>query len=259
LIDASTIYGQKRGELKETVLAISIEGLMPAFEHLKRIKASPNEALPELNRRQLYEDFSRVLWHAYKDLMQKATTIMEPDFGFLFKKDRDFEAGLTAWVGERPTMAPAAPYLRALRATWQNALGDFRNNYLEHRGDQDWTEFASRYDPAHAAQLFDSVWRAIADILAMLVSLHLPSGTSLVEIRSSAERRETAPVWFFRSKFTSSQRDVETYCARRSYAGIEHRCKRNLNLRVLRPQRVAERTRFIPARKTKGSLFPWID
>jgi hypothetical protein len=29
---------------------------------------------------------------------------------------------------------------------------------------------------------FNKVWRTIADILAMLISLHLPPGTTLVEV-----------------------------------------------------------------------------
>jgi hypothetical protein len=50
--------------------------------------------VPELNRKQSYEDFTRVLWHSYKDLMQKAAKMMEPQIGFLFKKDPHFETGL---------------------------------------------------------------------------------------------------------------------------------------------------------------------
>jgi hypothetical protein len=42
---------------------------MRSFEHLRKIRQSVSVRNPELNRLQLYEDFARVLWHAYQDLM----------------------------------------------------------------------------------------------------------------------------------------------------------------------------------------------
>jgi hypothetical protein len=192
LVDASMIYGQQRDALKEAILTISVEGLMPAFEHLKKIRNARGQEMPELNRKQMYEDFSRVLWHAYKDLGQKAATMMEPEFGFLYQKDATFDSGLAAWINKRPQMAPVSVYLRNQRTRWQNPLSNFRN-YLEHKDGRDPSVFAGRYDPEHAEALFGAVWRTIADILAMLVSLHLPPGTSLVEIpveqRDAVRRR----------------------------------------------------------------------
>jgi len=55
-------------------------------------------------------------------------------------------------------------------------------NYLEHKDETDPAVYAGHYAPAHAEMIFDRVWRTIGDILAMLVNLHLPPGTSLVEI-----------------------------------------------------------------------------
>lgn len=100
LVDASMIDGDTRDKLKDAIVAISVEGLMPVFEHLKKIKALPGQQIPELNRKQLFEDFTRVLWHSYKNLMQKAAKLMEPEFGFLFQNKRQFEAGLGAWGKE---------------------------------------------------------------------------------------------------------------------------------------------------------------
>lgn len=190
LVDASMIYGEEREKLKEAILIVSVEGLMPAFEHLKKIRASVGQKMPELNRKQLFEDFEGRLWHAYKDLMQKAAKRMEPEIGFLFGRDTQFEAGLVAWEKKRPKLAGAvAPYLRNQRTGWQNALADFRN-YQEHKDDRDPSVFAARYDAAHSEKLFESVWRAITDILAMLISLHLPPGTRMEEI----PREERDPV-----------------------------------------------------------------
>jgi hypothetical protein len=116
--------------------------------------------------------------------MQRAVKMVEPEFGFLFQNDAKFEAGLIEWAKYRPEMAQAvAPYLRKKRSAWQNELADFRN-YLEHKDETNPRVYAGRYQPAHAERLFDDVWRTIADILALLFSFHLPSGTALVEIPS---------------------------------------------------------------------------
>ena len=107
---------------------------------------------------------------------------MEPEFGFLFQSDAKFDAGLVAWAKKRPRIAEAMePYFRQRRTGWQNELRLFRN-YLEHKDETDPVVYAGRYVPVHAEKVFDAVWRTIADILAMLVSLHLPPGTILVEI-----------------------------------------------------------------------------
>lgn len=194
LVDASMIHGAERDKLKEAIMVISVEGLMPAFEHLKRVRASAGHKMPELNRKQLYEDFTRVLWHAYKDLMQKAAKMMEPEIGFLFKhKDAQFEAGLVIWSKKQPQLALAvAPWMRRTRAEWQIEMADFRNNFLEHKDDTDPAVYAHRYEPAHAEQLFDRVWRTIADILAMLVGLQMPPRAKLVEIPEE-ERDKVRP------------------------------------------------------------------
>src|SRR5277367_5856684 len=71
LVDASMIFGTDRGAVKNAIMTVLVEGLMPAFEHLRKIRLSVTDPIPELNRRQLHEDFARVLWHAYKDLFPK--------------------------------------------------------------------------------------------------------------------------------------------------------------------------------------------
>ena len=181
LIDAGTIYEPERQKLKEAIAEICVEGLMPAFEHLKSIRTSTAQKLPELNRKQLYETFTIVLWRAYKDLMQTAAKMMEPEIGFLFQPDAKFESGLAKWIAKRPRQAGMADYFRKRRTEWQVDLGEFRN-YLEHRDETDPARYARHYEPEHAEMIFDAVWRTIADIMAMLVSMHLPPNAMLVEI-----------------------------------------------------------------------------
>src|SRR5580698_5189797 len=65
LVEATSMMEPERSQVKEAILTISIEGLMPAFEHLKMIRAAVGHAIPILNRKQLYEDFTGALWVAY--------------------------------------------------------------------------------------------------------------------------------------------------------------------------------------------------
>jgi hypothetical protein len=164
LVDAGTLPDPKRSQVKDAILTISLEGLLPAFEHLKKIKASTKDSIPELNRKQHYEDFTIALWLAYN------------------QSEQTFEKGSSEWMQRLPGDAGQfIEYLRAQRADWQNDLGAFRN-FLQHRPSRESDKYKGHYEPKHAEVLFQRVWHAIANILAVFLSLHLAPGTSLVEI-----------------------------------------------------------------------------
>ena len=191
-IGGTIIREPTREQVKEAIILISLEGLMPAFEHLRRIRASTLEQLPLWNRRQLYEDFSRLLWHAYKDLMPKAVKLIGFDIGFLFQNDANFEKAVTDFEEANPSiMSGFGNFLRTQRTSWQNALADFRNHHLEHR-EVGQTSDEDFYKPENAGALFDSAWRTIADILFMFLEKNLPSGFGLREV-SPAERAAGYP------------------------------------------------------------------
>lgn len=109
LVDGSAIYGDERKAVKDAFMTILIEGLMPAFEHLRKIRQSVSAPAPELNRRQLYEDFARVLWHAYKDLMPKAVLLLGFDIGFQFQNDAIFEKGIAEFNKKYPSLIMDIP------------------------------------------------------------------------------------------------------------------------------------------------------
>jgi hypothetical protein len=182
LVDGSLIFGDERESVKNAIMTIVVEGLMPAFEHLKKIRASVTTPLPELNRRQLYEDFARGLWHAYKDLFPKATMLLGFDIGFLFKQDAQFENGLTAFLSKHSSLILDVPeLLRRQRADWQQGLSSFRNDYLEHRK-KDLAEFAAYYEPKTAEMLFDHAWRTMAELFPAFIEARYPPTWSIVEI-----------------------------------------------------------------------------
>ncbi len=199
LIGASSIVEPKSQELKDAILTILMEGLIPAFEHLKKIRSSVGQEIPVLNRMQLYEDFSRVLWHAYKDLMPRATILLGFDVGFLFQNEANFEKGVAEFNRIHPSLIMnVCDQLRRQRINWQNGLGDFRNHYLEHRKEEQ-AKFAKYYNPKQAEVLFDSAWRTMADIFPVFIESHFPRSHSIAEIppneRDPSRRRRFRYIW----------------------------------------------------------------
>jgi len=182
LVDGSLIFGEERDAVKAAIMTVVTEGLMPAFEHLRRIRASVTNPLPELNRRQLYEDFARVLWHAYKDLFPKAVLLLGFNIGFLFKGDADFEKGLADFMSKTPSLILDVPeLLRRQRVNWQQGLHGFRNDFLEHRK-KNVAEFAAFYEPKTAEMLFDHAWRTMAELCPAFIEARYPPTWSITEI-----------------------------------------------------------------------------
>ena len=71
-------------------------------------------------------------------------------------------------------------FLQKTRDTWQNDLAKFRNTFLEHQN-SDRRQFEKFYRHEYAEALFERVWRTIADLLPLLLELHLPEGWTLIE------------------------------------------------------------------------------
>jgi hypothetical protein len=182
LVDASAIFGAEREAVKNAIMTILIEGLMPAFEHLRQIRFSVGKPIPELNRRQLYEDFARVLWHAYKDLMPKATLLLGFDLGFQFQNESTFKAGIAEFKDKHRSLIMDIPaVLGRQRLNWQQGLSEFRNKFLEHRS-QDMAAFEIYYRPETAEKLFDHTWRTMADLFPVFTEARFPSTWSIREI-----------------------------------------------------------------------------
>jgi hypothetical protein len=194
LADGSMIFDQ-REQLKQAIAATLIEGLMPAFERLKNVRASVGQRLTELVRRQYYEDFAHRLWHAYKDLMLRATLCTDTNIGFIFQNSKTFESELKAFEKRHPEILPLfGEKMREHRDVWQNELGSFRNYYLEHK-QHEISKYRKFYTPEHAEFLFDTVWKLIAEILVTLIAARYPPAFSLEAI-PEAERDPKARLRF---------------------------------------------------------------
>jgi hypothetical protein len=197
LVDASLIVGTERDAVKNAITTVVTEGLMPAFEHLRKIRLSVTNPIPELNRRQLYEDFARVLWHAYKDLFPKAMLLLGCDVGFLFKKDADFEKGLAEFVSKSPSLIVDVPeLLRRQRTNWQQGLSSFRNDFLEHRK-RDIADFHAYYQPKTAEMLFDHAWRTMAELFPAFIEARFVPTLSIMQIPMEQREPKRLRRWRF--------------------------------------------------------------
>ena len=179
ILDATLIFDKQREDVKSAIMTILTDGLMPAFSELEKIRASDGKALPLMDRRELYHDFCRKLWKAYKDLTQRAAEEAGFKIGFVFQSDKDFAKGLKEFQLRYPDVrAELGKFLEETRNAWPNELAKFRNTFLEHQ-DTEAKEFAKFYQPRHVEPLFAAAWNTIVEILAALLESRLPHGTKL--------------------------------------------------------------------------------
>jgi|GEM_PF-1845078 len=183
LLDATAIYGSERDAIKSAITAVLVEGLMLAFEHLRKIRQLASVPVPELNRRQLYEDFAEAIWRAYNVLMPKAVSLLGFDIKFAFnKKDAEFEKGAGEFNAKYPSLIMDIPgVLRRQRANWQQDLHLFRSEVVVHRN-LDIAAFEIYERPETAERLFDHAWRAMADLFPAFIEGRYPPKWSIKEI-----------------------------------------------------------------------------
>lgn len=200
-VDAGYIEGKDRENAKEAIQSVLVDGLMPAFSVLQKIRLTVKQPLPMMDQIELYKDLSGKLWRTYKQLLQLAVKTLGFDIGFLFKEDKAFQDGVSKFRNSHPLLAEKLRedyenFLTDNRNGWQARLKEFRNHGVEHpKGDPN--RFAYFYAVKTSEELFDCVWRTIVDILVPLLEVHLPFGTQLVEQRPD----DPGPRWPNRFRF----------------------------------------------------------
>ncbi|MGP8173056.1 MAG: hypothetical protein ACLP7O_00755 [Terracidiphilus sp.] len=203
LVEAGSITDDLlRRRIKESIWIIGVEGLMPALNTLRKIRCLPDPNLPEMERRQLYDELGHTLWRTYKELMQDAVMAMgfedsakpgKSSIDFLFDTSAKFKKGVGPFHALYPRVrSNFGDYLRDQRKHWQNDLSNWRNNFLDHPKGKGWKDFRHMYDVQKAEMLFDCTWKAIATILARLIESKLWPGWVLQEI-PEAERNPNCP------------------------------------------------------------------
>jgi hypothetical protein len=194
VLDA-TLY-EHREEIKEAILGIGMDCLLPAFTSLRELrKIAADIQIPTLTKTKNFDDMCRYLWTAYKDRMKSAAKLMGYDLGFLFQKDSAFDQGCKAFLKANPDVDPELiARMKRNRATWQPDLRKFRNDYLEHQKIRR-EDVAPFYSLQRAESIFSNVWVAIEEILVILLAAKLPPSFCLRDI-PEAERNPHLPTRF---------------------------------------------------------------
>jgi len=182
LVNTSTIDGKDREELRDAIMVMVTEGLLPAYEDLRAIRAYKDQQIPVLNRKKHCDDFVRALWHGYKDLMPKIAALLGYDIGFLFQRDGKFKSGLEAFVAENRDhlLLDVAEFMPRQRDGWQDELKTFRNEYLEHRDEDVASQVEKFYEPAWAETVFVHAWRTAAELIVFLLETRFPPQMSIM-------------------------------------------------------------------------------
>jgi hypothetical protein len=185
-----------RREAFQAALGETHEALAMAFNDLRRIQQlARDDSVPALDRTKAYENLYGHLWQAYKDRFQKLMRALGYEVGFLFQNDAAFEKGAAKFLEQHPELADLVEMMRRDRADFQKRLGEYRNDYIEHRKDFDPKLFEALHSPGVAEVMFYNAWQAIEDNVALLVQALLPPQIQLVDI-PEADRDPGAPERF---------------------------------------------------------------
>jgi hypothetical protein len=196
LVNITNIHGRDRQDLTDAIMIMVIEGLLPAFNELQSIRLYKDKPLPILNRKQHYENFTRVLWHGYKDLWPKAAGLLGYKIGFVFQREPGFNQGLEVFVAQNQNqlLLDVREFLTRQRTNWQQDLHTFRNDFLEHRKAEVAATVDRFYDPKWADMVFIAVWRTIAELLSTFLESRFVPNVSIAR----AERQIAPgrmPMW----------------------------------------------------------------
>lgn len=135
---ARTMIGLPRIVNVVPAFALRREALAMAFNDLREIaRREADQNALALDRTKAYENLYGHLWQAYKDRFQALMRALGFDIGFLFQKDDAFEKGASAFVEQHPQLADLVEMMRRDRADFQKRVGEYRNDYIEHRKDVD--------------------------------------------------------------------------------------------------------------------------
>lgn len=194
ILGGTTFLDNDKKMIREEMLGLSVDCLMPAFLSLRELRRiARDRAAPVLSKAKNFDDMCRSLWAAYKDRMQKTTSLMGYDIGFLFQNDANFKRGCQKFRNDHPNVKPELiARMEINRSSWQPAFARYRNTYLEHKT-MGYREAASYPSLDRAEVLFNSVWVSIEEILVLLMDAHLPDGFGLREL-TEEERKQYRPM-----------------------------------------------------------------
>jgi hypothetical protein len=192
LVDAASFDPAKKVEIKNIIMEIYMDCMLPAFLSLRKIQ-QPDAGAGMADNFKNYDDLYRYLVRALKDRTQAAAKAIGYEIGFLFQKDKPFEDGCKEFGQKYPELPTFGDCLKNVRLSTEK-LAAIRNNFLEHQSHPR-TEFMDYYKPDVAQVFFDSAWQEAEAILAVFISKHFPPFVKL-RIIPEQERDPNLPKKF---------------------------------------------------------------
>jgi hypothetical protein len=171
-----------------------VDALGKAFLALRDFQALAGQTVPTMTTENAYETFYGHLWRAYKGRFPPVMATLGPGVGFLFQTDSNFEKGATDLVAERPDLTDLVQQMRADRQQFQNDLDDYRQ-HVEHQRPVDERLLARFLRPDSPATMFNNVWQAVEEDVALYVQANLSPSMEIWEILE-AERDSACPIRF---------------------------------------------------------------
>lgn len=176
LVDAAEFDLAKQTEIKNIIMEIYMDCMLPAFLSLRKIQ-QPDAGAGMADNLKNYDDLYRYLVRALKDRTQAAAKAIGYDVGFLFQQDKAFDKGCLEFGQNHPELPTFGEWLKHVRVLTEK-LAAIRNNFLEHQN-YPRTEFMDYYKPEVAQVLFDSAWQEAEGMLAIFISKHFPPSVIL--------------------------------------------------------------------------------
>jgi hypothetical protein len=176
LVDATELESAKQTGIKDIILDIYMDCLLPAFLALRKIH-NPDADAGMADNFKNYDDLYRHLVRGLKDRTQAAAKAIGYDIGFLFQQDTAFEKGCQEFGQKYPELPTFGDWLKDVRVSTEKLIA-IRNNFLEHQN-YPRTEFVEYYNPEVAQTFFDSAWQEAEGMLAVFISKRLVAGVKL--------------------------------------------------------------------------------
>ncbi len=169
LLEGTTFGDDIKAKVRDSIMEILTEGLMPAFLSLREIRKMESGEVEKVivDLEKNYFDLFKYLWVAYKNGMQIAVKNMGFDIGFLFQNEKKFEEGAKVFICKTDLAGRGMEVIdmfRDERKSWQNTLSMIRNKYLEHK-EIPKTDIESYLNLDSARLFFENCWKAIEEIL----------------------------------------------------------------------------------------------
>lgn len=183
LLDGVILEEDVRTKAKQYIYE-TFEELSHAFLSLREINefAEGKKQVLLVNQKKAYQDLYGYCWKSYKDRMPRILETIGVNIGFLFQKEEQFNNGAEAFKQKYPAIGDEfIRMVKADRDTWQNTVSKVRNDFIEHKKDDERSAKPMDYyfNPETAKLVFDNCWQVIEDIVVLCLTMKVVPGMKI--------------------------------------------------------------------------------